>query len=56
MTESTKIEEADPLRKALSDLMYASAPYLTRKKMTPRSECNKLNEVFNRCLVILEEN
>lgn len=33
----------------LRELMDASAPYLRRKKMTPRHECNALNDVWKKC-------
>jgi len=33
----------------LQELMDASAPYLKRKKMTPRHECNELNRVWAKC-------
>jgi len=33
----------------LERLMEASEPYLKRKKMTPRSQCKRLNEVHNQC-------
>ena len=42
------------LETALKELMDASAPYLKRKKETPRRECARLNEVHKRVREILE--
>ena len=42
------------LETALKELMDASAPYLKRKKETPRRECAKLNEVHKRVRELLE--
>ena len=39
----------------LQELMDASAPYLQRKKMTPRHQCNALNEVWAKCAEKLEK-
>lgn len=33
----------------LQELLDASRPYLKRKKMTPRAECDKLNKIWNKC-------
>ena len=33
----------------LRKLMNASAPYLRRKKMTPRHQCKALNDVWAKC-------
>ena len=33
----------------LRKLMSASAPYLRRKKMTPRHQCKALNDVWEKC-------
>lgn len=38
----------------LQELLSASSPYLKRKKMTPRHECNKLNQVWKKCSEYLE--
>mgnify|MGYP001594777068 CR=1 FL=1 len=39
----------------LRELMDACSPYLKRKKMTPRHECNKLNRVWAKCAKHLEK-
>jgi len=39
----------------LQELMDACSPYLRRKKMTPRHECNALNEVWAKCAEHLEK-
>ena len=39
----------------LQELMDASAPYLRRKKMTPRHQCNELNRVWAKCSDYLEK-
>ena len=49
----TKIEESydedGMMLNNFRELLNASEPYLQRKKMTPKAECNKLNEVWNKC-------
>ena len=39
----------------LRELMDACSPYLRRKKMTPRHECNALNDVWAKCAEHLEK-
>lgn len=39
----------------LRELMDACSPYLKRKKMTPRPECNELNRVWEKCAEHLEK-
>ena len=39
----------------LRELMDACSPYLIRKKMTPRHECNALNDVWAKCAEHLEK-
>lgn len=39
----------------LRELLNASAPYLRRKKMTARHECNALNDVWTKCAEHLEK-
>tara|TARA_R110001632_G_C11328498_1_gene416283 strand:+ start:192 stop:515 length:324 start_codon:yes stop_codon:yes gene_type:complete len=39
----------------LRELILASAPYLKRKKETPRSQCAKLNEVHERARQLIDQ-
>jgi len=41
--------ESVGLAELLQELMDASAPYLKRKKMTPRNECDELNRAWAKC-------
>ena len=40
---------ADRKEDLILELMEASKPYLSRKKMTPRNQCERLNEAWNKC-------
>jgi hypothetical protein len=42
-------QESDSAEELLRKLMDVSAPYLRRKKMTPRHECNELNRIWEKC-------
>lgn len=39
----------------LRELMAASAPYLKRKKETPRSQCTTLNKVHKKARKLLDQ-
>jgi hypothetical protein len=62
--EEQREEEDRVLRKCglagwdelLQELMNATAPYLRRKKMTPRHECKELNRVWAKCDAKLNPN
>jgi hypothetical protein len=45
---SAEERKNERLKQILKELLQASAPYLKRKKETPRAECKKLNEVWAR--------
>ncbi len=45
----SKSHQIEQLSVLLRELLSASAPYLKRKKMTSRIECNLLNESHKKC-------
>ena len=47
-------ERIERLERALADLLEAASPYLRRKKMTPRPDCDFLNEKYRAALELMK--